>query len=338
MGDFNYPEIDWNQLLSIKKDDHKASIFLETVQDCYLFQHTKHPTHHRADQDPTLIDLILTNEDEMVNEITHLPPLGKSHHSGLLFDYKCYSYISKSKNNNVSYKYYAGNYNDMRDFINECDVITNIMGKSAEEAWKVIDKILCEATDKFVPKHTIRYNFTQPPPWMNDTIRKKSRMKREAFEARRIRKDESSRKHYAKLCNQVKWEVRKAVKHYELKVAEESKRNPKAFYKYVKSKTRVKTGVPELNYNGEMATSDGDKAEVLNQFYASVFTQEDDTVPTPNHVFSGSILSDLVITEEMVKRKLDNLNQNKSPGNDRHHPRVLIQVKELLLKSLTLFS
>ncbi len=133
----------------------------------------------------------------------------------------------------------------------------------------------------------------------------------------------------------MKWEVRKAVKKYEEKVAEESKKNPKAFYSYVKSKTNVKAGVPELIYNGKTATNDKDKAEVLNQFYSSVFTQEDGNIPTPTHALVQSILSDIVITEEMVKKKLDNLNQSKSPGNDNHHPRLLIEVKGPLLRPLT---
>ncbi len=129
-GDFNYPEIDWNLMQSLKNDDHKASIFLDTVQDCYLCQHTKHPTNHRADQKPTLIDLVLTNEEEMVHEITHLPPLGNSHHSGLLFDYKCYSTPSRSLNNKVVYKYYAGDFNGMREYIKKCDVLTNLRSEA----------------------------------------------------------------------------------------------------------------------------------------------------------------------------------------------------------------
>ncbi len=80
---------------------------------------------------------------------------------------------------------------------------------------------------------------------------------------------------------------------------------------------------------------DRDKAEVLNQFYTSVFTKEDDNIPRPANIFTDAIISEVAITEKMVKEKLDNLNQNKSPGNDNHHPRVLIELKELLVKPLT---
>ena len=37
----------------------------------------------------------------------------------------------------------------------------------------------------------------------------------------------------------------------------------------------------------------------------------------------------------MVKEKLDNLNQNKSAGADKHHPRRLIELKDLLVPLLT---
>ncbi len=166
-------------------------------------------------------------------------------------------------------------------------------------------------------------------------VRKKSRMKREAFEAKKANNNEQSRKQYARLCNQVKWEVRKAVKQFERRIAQDSKKNPKGFYTYVKSKTRVRAGIPELYYDDKVATDDHDKAEALNQFYTSVFTQEDDNIPRPENMFTDATISDILITEKMIKDKLDKLNQNKSPGNDNHHPRVLIELKELLVKPLT---
>ena len=110
-----------------------------TVQDCFLFQHTKHPTHYRADLEPTLIDLILTNEDEMVQEITHLPPPGKSRHSGLLFDNKCYSSPSKSINKKKIHKFYAGDYDGMKQFLEDFDMMAKVRGKTAEDSWTIID-------------------------------------------------------------------------------------------------------------------------------------------------------------------------------------------------------
>ena len=83
-GDFNHPEIDWENETSLQNDNHKATIFLESVvRDNFLYQHVKSPTHYRAEQTPTLIDLILINEEGMVKNVVHSAPLGKSHHQVL---------------------------------------------------------------------------------------------------------------------------------------------------------------------------------------------------------------------------------------------------------------
>ena len=71
-------------------------------------------------------------------------------------------------------------------------------------------------------------------------------------------------------------EVRAAKKYFEQRIAKESKDNPKAFWKYVKSKTVCKTNVGNLKYNGKMAETEMEKAEMLkgnmnNQMLVSTF-------------------------------------------------------------------
>ena len=69
----------------------KASVFLETVWDAFLYQHIKKPTHFTGDQTPNVLDFIFTNEDGMIEDLVHQAPLGKSHHQVLQFHYVCYS-------------------------------------------------------------------------------------------------------------------------------------------------------------------------------------------------------------------------------------------------------
>ena len=64
------------------------------------------------------------------------------------------------------------------------------------------------------------------------------------------------------------------------------KNNKKTFYRYIGQKRQAKTGVPSLvNLKGELASMDKEKAEVLNEFFASVFTGGQDSslshVPEP---------------------------------------------------------
>ena len=103
------------------------------------------------------------------------------------------------------------------------------------------------------------------------------------------------------------------------------KRKPKIFWKYVGSKMKTRARVEELRgVNGSTAKTSKDKAELLNDFFSGVFTQENMTsVPEPDFGFKGDALTDIVITETGVKEKLENLNANKSPGPDSLHPRIL---------------
>ena len=71
--------------------------------------------------------------------------------------------------------------------------------------------------------------------------------------------------------------TRKLQKEFELKLAEEAKSNPKAVWKFMKSKTKTREGVSELNIDpndkkSRLTKSNKEKADVLGQFFSSVFT------------------------------------------------------------------
>ena len=68
VGDFNYPDLDWAEETSPASTRNEATVFMEAVRDSFLWQHVQQCTHHRAEQNPTLIDLIFTNEQSMVKK------------------------------------------------------------------------------------------------------------------------------------------------------------------------------------------------------------------------------------------------------------------------------
>ena len=89
VGDFNFKEIKLDVFDTIVNEDHAASIFLESIKDTYLIQHIKENTRYQSCNQPSLLDLILTNEEDMVFDLEYLPGLGKSDHVSLKFTYNC---------------------------------------------------------------------------------------------------------------------------------------------------------------------------------------------------------------------------------------------------------
>ena len=66
--------------------------------------------------------------------------------------------------------------------------------------------------------------------------------------------------------------VRKAKAQLEVNLARCAKDNKKGFYRYVSQKGRIKGGVPfPMNKTRKQETTDEEKAEVLNNIFASVF-------------------------------------------------------------------
>ena len=87
LGDFNFPTINWDSLSTPHLSNHCASEFLAATQDAFLFQYVQSPTHTRPNQKPTLIDLIFSQDDQTITNMTTSAPIGKSHHKVLRFYY-----------------------------------------------------------------------------------------------------------------------------------------------------------------------------------------------------------------------------------------------------------
>ena len=137
---------------------------------------------------------------------------------------------------------------------------------------------------------------------------------------------------YAKLRNHVKSYCKRAVKEYESKIAAEPKANPKAFYAYVRSKLKTKEKIADLKTADERTASDNhSKAQVLNKFFSSVFVEDNQTNPSfPIRDFKNGCTT-TEITVDKIKRKLKELETNKSPGPDLHQPLFLKAASDALV-------
>ena len=95
VGDFNHKSINWSSYSTPKSKERKESKFLETIRDCFLHQYILEPTRACGNDDPSTLDLLLSNEEMQVSDLQYNVHLGKSEHCTISFKYNCYVDFSK---------------------------------------------------------------------------------------------------------------------------------------------------------------------------------------------------------------------------------------------------
>ena len=96
--------------------------------------------------------------------------------------------------------------------------------------------------------------------------------------------------------------------------------------------SKIKSNIGDLNsadvYGNPISVSTNiEKAEVLGNFFSSVFTVEKElnnsSIPfKPCHY----PITQLIFNEQLILDKINKLNINKSPGPDGLHPRILLWI------------
>ena len=116
----------------------------------------------------------------------------------------------------------------------------------------------------------------------------------------------------------------------------------KSFYAYVRSKQKVRDKVGPLENNRGNIILDGfQMAEVLNEYFSSVFTTEDiSSLPVPFTKFEGNKsenLGQLFVTPEMIAKTIKKMKDNKSHGVDGKPPKLLMEIVEQISTPLAKF-
>jgi hypothetical protein len=124
--------------------------------------------------------------------------------------------------------------------------------------------------------------------------------------------------------------VRQAQMRYEKKICQKAKDDSKVFWRFVQSKTKIKESVQcIIDDNREIHTEHKCKAELLNAFFQSVFTNEPEKDTIPTFISRTDLKLDNIKFEvDTVKKHLQKINETKSQGSDSIHPKLLKETIE----------
>jgi hypothetical protein len=111
------------------------------------------------------------------------------------------------------------------------------------------------------------------------------------------------------------------------------------FWKHINSKHIAKPDIPSLKNptTGLLIERSAEKADLLNTYFTTVFTQEpiQSSLPTLQTIVSDQTPR-VKIDLQVVLKKLKELRISKSPGQDGLHPRVLKETADLIAEPLSM--
>ncbi|HLX54541.1 MAG TPA: hypothetical protein VKR58_11400, partial [Aquella sp.] len=258
MGDFNFPELNWTKPETL---DHSHQ-FMKCIDDNFLIQCVENKTRGK-----NVLDLVFISEENMIENLTVGEPFGTSDHQIIRWTLAASKGSIKNETVIKTYDYSKGNYDKIREEINNLNWDMVVSGKNVEEDWCNVKELLINMREKWVP---IRKNKKGKCKWVTKAVVRSRRAKIRAWKRFQDHSTQKNLLKYKSKLNNARKACRSAKQNYEKKLASDVKNNCKSFYAYVRSKQRTKDRVgPLINDQGTIVDDDGEAANLLNEYFSS---------------------------------------------------------------------
>ncbi|GAB0207839.1 mitochondrial enolase superfamily member 1 [Grus japonensis] len=273
-----------------------------------------------------MLDLILTNKEGLVGDVKLKGSLGCSDHE--MVEFKILRAARRARSKLTTLDFRRADFGLFRDLLGRIPWDKALEGRGAQDSWLIFKGHLLQAQERCIPTKRKSSKNTKRPPWMNKELLGKVKQKKEAY--RGWKQGQVAWEEYRETVRAARDQVRKAKALIELNLARDAKDNKKSFYRYVSEKRKTRENVgPLRNETGDLVTQDMEKAEVLNDFFASVFTGKclsHTAQITEGRDWENAELP--TVGEDQVREYLRNLKVHKSMGPDEMQPRVLRELAD----------
>ncbi|CAM4495102.1 unnamed protein product [Caretta caretta] len=325
MGDFNFPDICWESNTAVHRQSRK---FLESIGDNFLVQVLEEPTRGGA-----FLDLLLTNQEELVGEAKVDGNLGGSDHE--LVEFRILTQGRKVSSRIRTLDFRKADLNSLRERMGRIPWGTNMKGKGVQESWLYFKESLLRLQGQTIPMCRKNSKYGRRPAWLNGEILADLKHKKEAYKKWKV--GHMTREEYKNIARACRNVIRRAKSHLELQLARDVKSNKKGFFRYVGNKKKAKESVgPLMSEGGNLVTEDVEKANVLNAFFASVFTNKVSSQTAALGITTWVIDGQPSVEKEVVRDYLEKLDVHKSMGPDELHPRVLKELAAVIAEPLAI--
>jgi hypothetical protein len=199
-----------------------------------------------------------------------------------------------------------------------------------DEMERAITSTIVQAATKMIPTYSPKQGRQHKYP---RHIRKLLQQKRNAWGRKKVTNWDDDIAAYEALVKQSRTAIQNYLISSSNALADQVSKHPKLLFKLVRSKRKtVPSPVTIADIDGHLTTTSCESANLLANFYASVFSSSADLQPPPA---SPTQLPPPVVSRHEVEQLLSRCDPGGSPGPDGLHPRILKECAHTLSLPLT---
>ncbi len=330
-GDFNLPVTKWGEPIN----SHTGLGLYRNLQESSLYQLVNKPTRGE-----NILDLILATDDNLVNNVEVGDEFSTSDHRIISFNLKFNRDLGQESHEKIP-DYKKANFAKLKIAIENTDWNTINTTSDIEESWQNFNSLYNKAVDACVPMRNRRTIRNFKPKWWNNNIKTCLTEKKRAHQKFKSTQNNNDKIAYDIQRRRTKKLIKQSKRNLEAHIANNSKANPKEFYGYIRKKKLLAPSIgPIANENGEVTSDEVEMASILNKYFASVFTVEStDIIPQAQRleIEEANYLRNIVFNEGDILQIVNKTKTNKTPGPDKIAPKILKEVKDGIVKPLTLY-
>lgn len=305
-GDFNYTEINWENL-TVYPHNQCSEDFFNSYQITNAHQLITFPTRYRNDE-ISLLDLLLVNDKSSIFNIQQHPPIGRSDH--VVITAKTQIQLA-SKPTKKIYKrnFWQANYDEINKYMTE-----QLEASTCQIDATQLTRLVTETIELFVPLKPKQVNTKKP--WLNREAFKQINAKRKLWDKYKRTKANTDYEHYKQQNNTTKQMLNQARREYEQNLLQAP---VKKFYSYIKHSlnSRLQNFVLRNTITNQITCDEDEIANCFADQFQRVFTQEDNILPTlPPNLRIVAEINNIQFTPEKVQMAISSLKAESSPGPD----------------------
>ena len=349
LGDFNLPSITWEtEAINSEKPDKKcAELMLRFMDQLLLSQHV----HEKTRKDISTLDLILTNNPDLVHniEVEKVSTKISDHNKiNLILNY---DFKTKYNKEEAIYtpthpldqlNFNKSDWSAIRQELSQIDW-THFENKNVNEMCSELEDIVTEICGKHTPKHKLgKKSKLYIPADRRAMIRLKKNLNHKINLEKYIKVNKSEDKLKRLLEKKSEVEDKIKISHEneeklkEIKMLKEIVKNPKVLYSYAKRKSKIKCNVGPLEGDdGKLHDDPVTMANLLQSQYLKVFSNpEIETDINIENTAPESILEDIIFSEQDISIAIGLIPPHSSGGPDKFPAEILKECKTEISKPL----